>query len=176
MKFLIPEKIETDRLILRTFQDDDWADLHQLYSDPESIKYTIQQPLTEAESWRTMAGMVGHWQLRGYGPYAVEVKTTGQVLGPVGLWYPLGWPEPEIKWAISRHYWGHGYASEAARAVKKMARLNVPKLSLISLIFIGNERSVNLALALGAQLERQLEFRGSEAQIFRHSLACPMGR
>lgn len=169
MNYLIPERLETQRLILRTFKEDDWVDLHRLYSDRECVKYTIRRTLTEGESWRTMAGLIGHWQLRGYGPYAVEEKSTGKVVGPVGLWYPNDWPEPEIKWALSRSYWGQGYASEAARAVKKMANQYIPDISLISLIFSENERSKKVAIKIGAKFEREIEFRGCVAQIFRHS-------
>ena len=169
MNYLIPETIETDRLLLRTFKESDWTDLHRLYSDPECTKYTIQRALTEGESWRTMAALIGHWQIRRYGPYAVEEKSAGRVMGCVGLWYPNDWPEPEIKWEISRSYWGQGFASEAARAVKKMAALYLPEISLISLIHANNQRSIDLAIAIGASFEREIEFKGSLAQIFRHS-------
>ena len=169
MDFLIPEKLETGRLILRRFEEPDWVDLHKLYSDPECTRYTIQRTLTEGESWRTMATMIGHWQIRGYGPYAVENKATGTVMGPVGLWYPNDWPGPEIKWALRSTYWGQGYASEAARAVKRMAAETMPETSLISLIFADNEPSIRLAIALGAKFEEEIEFRGQLAQIFRHS-------
>lgn len=169
MNYQIPEEIQTRRLVLRAFKEDDWVDLHKLYSDPECTRYTIQRTLTEGESWRTMAAMIGHWQIRGYGPYAVEEKTTGKVMGPVGLWYPYDWPEPEIKWALSRSFWGQGYASEAARAVKQMAASYLPDTSLISLIFSGNEPSIKLAIAIGARLEKETEFRGQPAQIYRHS-------
>ena len=169
MNYLIPEKVETSRLILRCFKEGDWLDLHKLYSDPECTRYTIQRTLTEGESWRTMATMIGHWQIRGYGPYAVEDKVTGKVMGPVGLWYPNDWPGPEIKWALSRDYWGSGYASEAARAVKKIAAECMPEISLISLIFSDNQPSIKLAEAIGATFERELEFRGQAARIYRHS-------
>jgi len=168
MNYLIPERIETPRLILRTFQDTDWVDLHALFSDPECTRYTIQRTLTEGESWRMLAALVGHWQLRGYGPYAVEEKESGTVMGPVGLWYPIDWPETEIKWAISRRYWGRGYASEAARAVWQMAAGHLPDTPLISLIFSENERSIRLAKAIGAHFEKEMPFRGITAHIYRH--------
>ncbi len=168
MDYLIPGKSETERLILRCFREDDWKDLHTLYSDPQCTRYTIQRTLTEGESWRTMATMIGHWQIRGYGPYALEEKSTGKVLGPVGLWYPNDWPGPEIKWALTRDYWGHGYASEAARAVKKIAAEYLPELSLISLIFADNAPSIRLAMALGAKFEEEIIFRGQVAHIYRH--------
>jgi len=168
MKYLIPEKIETERLALRTFKEDDWTGLHKLYSDPECTRYTIQRTLTEGESWRTMAAMIGHWEIRGYGPYAVENKASGEVMGTVGLWYPVDWPEPEIKWALSRAHWGRGYASEAAVAVKKVAAKYIPETSLISLIFSDNKASIKLAESIGAKFEKEIEFRGIVAHIFRH--------
>jgi RimJ/RimL family protein N-acetyltransferase len=115
-----------------------------------------------------MASMAGHWDLRGYGPYAVEEKATGTVLGTVGPWYPLEWPEPEIKWALAARHQGKGYASEAVRAVQRMAHEQLPGLRLISLIDSRNAASIRLALAVGATLERELEFAGSPFDIYRH--------
>ncbi len=169
MNYRIPERLETPRLILRLFKENDWMDLHALYSDPECTRYTLQRTLTEGESWRTMATMIGHWQIHGYGPYAVEEKSSGKVIGPVGLWYPNDWPEPEIKWALARAWWGHGYASEAARAVKHVAAVLFPDRPPISLIFADNEPSKRLAIAIGAVFEKEIEFRGVSAHIFRHS-------
>ena len=168
-EFTIPDYIETPRMHLRMFQQEDWRDLHRYYSDAECTKYTIQSVLSEADSWRMMAGMLGHWYLRGYGPYALEEKSSGQVVGIAGMWYPQDWPEPEIKWGLSRAYWGQGLASEAARAVKQMVEKTLPGMSLISLIYAANERSKNVALALGAKFEREIEFRGNLAHIYRHT-------
>ncbi len=170
MKYLIPQKTETERLVLRRFEENDWKDLHELYSDPVCTQYTIQRTLTEGESWRTMAAMIGHWEIRGYGPYALEDKSTGKVMGPVGLWYPNDWPEPEIKWALAREWWGCGFASEAARAVKKIAHEHLRDVSLISLILPDNTPSIRLAEALGASFEKKIAFRGQSAHIYRHKL------
>ena len=165
---LVPDVLQTERLVLRMFRDEDWRQLHEYYSDPESTKFTYRRALSDVESWLAMAGMIGHWQLRGYGPYAVEEKSSGNVLGTVGPWYPTGWPEPEIKWALTRRYWGKGYASEAARAVQQMARKHMPRVSLISFIHSENEPSIALALAVGATFEKELEFRGGKWHIYRH--------
>lgn len=167
-RFAIPERLETDRLVLRTFIHDDWRALHEYYSDAECTRFTFRRALSESGTWRAMASMAGQWQLRGYGPYALEEKSTRAVLGTVGLWYPLEWPEPEIKWALARRHWGKGYASEAARAVQNMARKCLPDLSLISLIDRDNAASIALAKALGATFEREIEFAGGRFHIYRH--------
>jgi RimJ/RimL family protein N-acetyltransferase len=168
VKYLMPETIETDRLFLRMFRDEDWRDLYHYYSDEVCMRYTIARTLTEGECWRTMAGMIGHWVMRGYGPYAVEEKSTHAVLGTVGLWFPNDWPEPEVKWGLARQYWGRGYARHAASAVLHQAACCLPELQLISLIHPDNQRSINLALALGAKLEKKIDFRESIWQIYRH--------
>jgi len=166
--FAIPQELETERLLLRMFHDDDWRGLHEHFSDPECTRYTFRRALTEAATWRAMASMAGHWLLRGYGPYAVEEKSSGTVLGTVGPWYPIEWPEPEIKWSLARRHWGKGYASEAVRAVQRMAWDCLPELRLISLIDSRNEASIRLALAVGATLEREIEFAGGPFHIYRH--------
>ena len=164
----IPRQTETPRLILREFKHEDWPALHAHYSDLECTKYTFKRALSEGESWRAMASMVGHWQIRGYGPYAIEEKATGQVLGAAGLWFPNDWPEPEIKWALSRAYWGKGFASEAVRGVQAMALQHCLALRPISLIHQDNAASIQLALAVGAQFEKSMEFRAGQWRVHRH--------
>lgn len=168
MNFLVPTKLETNRLLLRTFQNEDWKALHRYYSDESCMKYTIGRTLTEGETWRTMSSMIGHWQLRGYGPYAVEEKASGNVVGVVGLWYPNDWPEPEIKWGLAPQVWGKGFASEAARAVKDMAFDALENCKLISLIIAENQNSIKVAMAVGATLEKEITFREKQCLIYRH--------
>lgn len=164
----IPLAIESQRLLLRLPAEDDWIALHAYYGDADSVRYTVGTPLTEAQTWRTLAGVVGHWAWRGYGPYVLQGRRDGAVLGMAGLWFPNDWPEPEIKWALVPAARGQGYAAEAARAVRAMARERMPGLRLISLISTANEASVRVAIAAGAQLERAIDFRGAPAMIYRH--------
>ncbi|RZI44177.1 N-acetyltransferase [Herbaspirillum sp. HC18] len=169
MSFLIPESIESTRLLLRTVREEDWAALHEYYSDAESTTYTTLQPLPEDESRRVVGSLVRHWERKRYGPYILEEKGTGTVLGLAGLWYPKEWPEPEIKWALVRRHWGKGYAAEAARAVQAMAAQHMPELHLISLIHCENQGSIRVAVAVGATMEREMDFRGGIYRVYRHS-------
>ena len=104
----------------------------------------------------------------GYGPYAIEEKSTGQVLGTAGLWYPNDWPEAEIKWALSKAYWSKGFASEAVRGVQAAALTALPDLELISFIHINNTASSQLAISVGCILEKEVEFRGAQWRVYRH--------
>lgn len=166
LNFLIPASLETDRLKLRLFEEKDWDDLHAMFSDEECVRYTIKTPLTKWQTWRTLSSYLGHWQLRGYGPYAVEEKESGKVIGPVGLWYPGDWPEPEIKWSLAKNFWGKGYASEAGLAVKNMAFKKLKRDRLISLILPENHKSKKVSERIGGSYEKDIQFRDMEANIF----------
>ena len=168
MKYLIPEFIETERLLLRTFKEEDWKDLFHYYSDEDCMRYTSGETMNEWQTWRKMASMVGHWELRKYGPYAVEVKESGRVAGIVGLWFPIEWPEPEIKWGLAPHFQGKGYASEAAEAVRSMASKYLPDTSLISIIHKSNLASIKVATSIGATYEKDTEMKGEECVQYRH--------
>jgi RimJ/RimL family protein N-acetyltransferase len=168
MEFLVPQQLETERLLLRMFRLEDWKDIHEYYGDAGCTTYTSGRPLKENESWQKMAALLGHWQLRRYGPYAIEEKKLQRVIGVTGLDYPYDWPEPEIQWGLAKQFWGKGYAKEAVMAVKKMCRQFIPHISLISLIHPHNLNSINLAKAVGAQFEREHFFREDTWHIYRH--------
>lgn len=168
MTFLVPDQLESDRLLLRQFVGSDWQDLHKYYSDEVATKFTFGRALTEGDTWRAMCGMIGHWQVRGYGPYAVEEKSSGSVIGTVGFWYPNDWPEPEIKWGLVRAFWGKGFAKEAAAVVHAAGREYLPELALISLIHQDNKPSIGVALSIGARLESTVDYEGEPHGIYRH--------
>lgn len=168
MKFLVPEQLESQRLYLRQFRDEDWQDLHEYFSDELATKFTFGRTFTEGETWRSMCSYIGHWHIRGYGPYAVQEKASGKVAGMVGFWYPHEWPEPEIMWALSRQFWGQGIAKEAASLVHKTGRKYLPDIALISLIHKDNKSSIGLARSIGASFEKSIDFRDRPHSIYRH--------
>lgn len=167
--FLIPERLESERLVLRPFREEDWRAMHRHYSDPACVRYTLGRTLSEGESWRMTATLAGHWLLRSYGPYALEEKATGRVIGTSGLWHPVDFPEREIKWAILPDCQRRGYAGEAARTVLRMALEYFPERPPISFIAKDNVASIAVARSLGAVLEDEIDFRNSRFVIYRHA-------
>jgi RimJ/RimL family protein N-acetyltransferase len=165
-----PQQIETQRLELRQFVEIDWLPLCDFFRDEECLKYTIQTPQQDWQTWRTLMCYIGHWAIRGYGPYAVVEKVSRELVGTVGLWFPGEWPEPELKWALRRCFWGKGYATEASAAVRDMTRRSLKWNRLISLILPANDRSIAVSKRLGGRYERTVPFRGATAQIFGYDL------
>lgn len=167
----MPPTLETERLVLRQFQLDDWESLCVMFRDEECVRYTVGKPQPDYITWRSLAAYLGHWQLRGFGPYAVVLKETGEMMGPVGMWYPGDWPEPEIKYSLSRKFWRRGYVSEAATAVQRAAHQHMGLNRLISLIGEHNERSKAVARRIGGVYEKTIPFRDAHADIFAYDLA-----
>lgn len=145
-------RLETERLILRDIDPerdfDAWA---ETMADEETVRFIGGQVLDRANTWRNMAAVIGHWQIRGYGFFSVESKETGEWLGRVGPWYPEGWPAPEVGWTIMRKYWGKGYATEAARASVDYAFDTLGWDRVIHVILKGNEASMQVARKLGSE-------------------------
>jgi RimJ/RimL family protein N-acetyltransferase len=160
-------QLETDRLIMRMWRNDDFEPYFQLCSDPEVMRFLGSgMTLDRFECWRHMAFMVGHWHLRGYGPWAVEEKATGEFVGRIGFLNPEGWPAFELGWTLARKFWGRGYASEGARRALAYGFDELDKDHVISLIDPQNINSIKVAERLGEKVEGKTDLLGREVLIY----------
>jgi RimJ/RimL family protein N-acetyltransferase len=145
-------QLETERLILRPIDPErdlePWAKAH---SDEETVRYLGGEIMCPARTWRMMAGVIGHWQIRGFGFFSVESKDSGAWVGHVGPWYPEGWPDREVGWTIAREHWGKGFATEAARACLDYVFDTLGWTRVIHVILPGNEASIAVARKLGSE-------------------------
>lgn len=141
--------LETERLILRGWRPEDFDVLAAFMADADVMKYLSGSPVSRNDAWRSLAVMVGHWELRGYGMWAVERKSDGALIGRIGLLYPEGWPALEVGWTLGKDYWGHGYATEAASASMRYAFLTQKVDRVISCIDPDNKASQAVAARLG---------------------------
>jgi len=159
--------LETDRLTLRMLRESDFDACAEAGADPEVMRFIGDgQPLARPMAWRNMAMMLGHWQLRGYGMWAVEEKESGEMVGRVGCWRPEGWPGLEVGWTLRRRFWGRGYATEAARASVAYAFEALGQTRVISLIAPDNVNSIRVAERLGEKPEGEWEVFGTKVIIY----------
>lgn len=159
--------LETERLLLRQWrEEDDFEDYARICADPEVMRYIGGKPYSRVEAWRHMAYLIGHWQLRGYGHWAVEEKTSGKLIGRMGFLYPGGWPDFEVGWTLERKSWGKGYASEGARRMLDYAFSEMGRDHVISLIHPENKGSINVAVKMGEKLEGETEILGIPVLIY----------
>lgn len=160
-------RLETDRLILRWFREDDLADLCRMTADPEVMRFLGDgQPVDEMLTWRHMATYIGHWYYRGFGIWAVEEKSSGRVVGRIGFMHPVGWPGFELGWTLARDCWGKGYATEGARRALKYAFTEMNRDHVISLIAPDNVASIRVAERLGEKVEGQTNIMNRDVFIY----------
>jgi RimJ/RimL family protein N-acetyltransferase len=114
--FQFMPEIETTRLLLRMFTDDDLDDLSRIYSDPDVMRYLSGHPLTREETAGWLRYFLAGWDDYGFGWWAVILKESGELIGHCGLQFIHMTPEVEVTYGLAREYWRKGLASESARA------------------------------------------------------------
>jgi RimJ/RimL family protein N-acetyltransferase len=158
-------RIYTDRLCLRTPTSLDATALYDLFTDPEVMQGLGMPPISAPREAHAMTDDgIGSWRTDGLGPFILETAAPeGQVVGQAGLmifdtrnWMRSSWADarshaqPELGWALIRRHWGHGYATEAAAAIRDWAYEARSIDRLVSLISPDNVRSQRVAERLGA--------------------------
>lgn len=170
-----PRRVETDRLVLRPFTAQDHADYARITADEETMLYIgMGKPNTPDLAWRTISSFLGHWEMLGYGVWAVTLRD-GTLIGHAGFIDIPGWPAFELAYLLDRAHWGKGYAFEATSAAHRIAFEDLNKERVISLIRPQNAASIRLATRLGAAHEGRIEFLGGEAELYAHRPGAPGG-
>jgi RimJ/RimL family protein N-acetyltransferase len=163
--------LETERLILRGWRYEDLVQWAALCADDEVMRWLgYDAGIGADEAWDEMAGLAGHWLLKGFGHWVLEERESGALVGRAGLLFPPDWPALELGWTVARPRWGEGFAGEAARAAAGWAREQLEADHLISLIAPANARSIRVAEKLGMIEEGATRLRGFQLTIYGSDL------
>jgi RimJ/RimL family protein N-acetyltransferase len=158
--------LETERLILREWREEDFEPYAALCADPVVMRFLGGKPLNRHDAWRNMASMIGHWHLRGFGLFVVEEKASGRFAGRIGFLQPEGWPGFEVGWTLGREFWGNGYATEGGRRCIDYAFDELDRDHVISLIHPDNAASIRVAERLGERHEGEAEVLGMTVRVY----------
>lgn len=172
--------IETERLRLRLPRPDDVDAYARAFADPETMRYLGDgSTATREQVERGIGFWLDRWEVNGIGLFSVESRETGQLVGRVGFlvwdtttWETSSFPEAgeragvELGWTIFRDHWGHGYATEAAVALRDWGVAERGLTRLISLIRPGNDRSVRVAEKIGERYEREIVMMAQPAMLY----------
>lgn len=156
--------IETKRLLLRPLTRSDIDEFVRVHEHPEVTRFIW--PVNRAEAERRLELIEREWLEREHGMFAVLDREDGRFLGRVGLKHWPQFGETEIGWVIRREAWGHGYATEAARACVEwgLATLEVPYLT--AMIHRDNGASVAVARHLGMSPLRNDVLHGDPVVVY----------
>jgi RimJ/RimL family protein N-acetyltransferase len=156
-----PPIIDTPRLRLRLWRDEDLPEFAEMNADPVVMEF-FPKTLSRAESDERVALIRDHFARHGFGLWAVEVRRLASFIGFVGLsvtpFEAPFTPSVEIGWRLARDHWGQGYATEAARAVLDFGFLRLGLAEIVSFTVPENRRSRRVMERIGMTRTRADDF------------------
>ena len=153
--------LETERLRLRRFRHDDADAVFAIIGDDVAMRY-YPKSFRRRDATEWVARNMRRYADCGHGLFAVTLKRSDAVIGDCGVIRQVveGEPELEVGYHFRRDQWGHGYATEAARACMRWAFDKLGADKLISLIRPENTPSRRVAERNGMTVERTVEHHG----------------
>jgi RimJ/RimL family protein N-acetyltransferase len=167
--------LETERLLLREFDEGDAAAFYPLGSDPAIIRYTGDPGggLKSVEHALEILRLhpLADYQKHGYGRWACVHKANGRVIGFAGLKYLEDLREVDVGYRFLPAYWGMGLATEASRACVDygFTRLRLPRV--LGLVDPANGASVRVLEKCGMAFGGMIEFKGQT--VARYEVEAP---
>lgn len=154
-------EFRTARTLLRAWRPADRDPFAALNADPEVMEH-FPEVLDRTESDAIADRIETHFDLHGFGLWALEIPGVTAFAGFVGLAVPrfeaTFTPCVEIGWRLARSTWGHGYATEAARAVARFGFDDVGLDEIVSFTSVDNHRSRRVMERIGMTRDREADF------------------
>ena len=159
--------LETSRLILRPFRDEDVGLLAQLMANPDFMRFSLG-PKTREQTAAFLENVIALERAGLPSAFGVVVRSSGALVGYCGFLHQEvdGKKEIEIGYRLHPDYWNKGFATEAARAVRDYAfgELQLPRV--VSLIHPDNVASRRVVEKIGMKPEKETIFRGFKTIVF----------
>ena len=157
--------INTARLTLRAMRAEDFPRYADIWATPAVVTHITGKPKPKAESWEAFLQNAGHWQIVGFGQWAIQPRGTREMDGQTGFFFgSRGFgddfdPFPEAGWALTLEAQGKGLGFEAASAAHDWFDRVVTGRT-VCMIPVQNEASLRLAANLGYKPMREVDSDG----------------
>lgn len=161
--------LETERLVLDTWQPGDRDAFRPIATDPEVMRYiTGGVPWSDEQIQGFVDRQIKTYADGGFCRWKLLAKPSREMIGfcGVGLWRDS--PHLEIGWWLARSQWGRGLATEAARVALRDAFERVQLDRVVSIALPANIASIRIMRKLGLQLECEFESEG--LHLVRHAI------
>lgn len=159
--------METERLHLRSWRDEDVKNIYEMMQDPEVIHDLKHSHLDEYAVLQQLAASANKSiEQNGYGYFVCELKDTRETIGLVGLNYTdlddPHFPCYTASWILGKKYWKKGYATEAAQTLLTFGFENCKMSKIFACTAVGNISSRRVMERLGMQWVDTFNFPGLE--------------
>ena len=163
-------RLETRRLVVRSFTTSDVADYAALVADPEVMKFLGDGlPLEEAKARAYVEDCIENEDTLGFARYALVFRNSKEFIGFCGYSPMDGYID--LGYRIARKHWGNGYASEAAQAVIRHGFERLGFERIVAIAYAENKRSIRVIEKLGFKFEGLDRLNGKAA--IRYSMREP---
>jgi RimJ/RimL family protein N-acetyltransferase len=153
-------ELRTDRLLLRGWRAEDRDPFAAIGTDAEAMRY-YPSMLTRAESDARLDQYERTWARDGFGKWAVEIPGVAAFAGSIGLAIPpfeaSFTPCVEVGWRLAREHWGHGYATEAARAAIEYGFTRLGIEEIVAFTVPANTRSIRVMEKVGMRFAGEFD-------------------
>ena len=153
--------IDTERLILRTWNKEDARSYFQINQDPKVIEF-LRGPLTMKQVNDFIPVMNSHGDTDSYTLWAACLKGTGELIGFIGLnytdWESHFTPAVEVGWRLGSQFWGKGYATEGAKASLDYGFKKCGLKEIVSFTVPANVRSLGVMEKIGLKRDINGDF------------------
>jgi RimJ/RimL family protein N-acetyltransferase len=174
---LIVLQLETPRLWLREFTEDDAAFVLRLLNEPSVIEFIGDRGVRTAEDARRYLreGPMASYRANGHGLLRVELKFDGTPIGMCGLVKRDTLPDPDIGFALLPEHWNRGYVTEAARAAMTHGQQSLGLRTILGITSPHNVRSITVLGKLGLPFieEKPLGDKPQPLKIFGLTVNSP---
>jgi len=161
--------IETERLVLDTWQSADWTAFRPIATDPVVMRYiTGGTPWTDDQIRSFVERQIKLYSERGFCRWRLLDKAAGEMIGFCGVGFWRDAPDPEIGWWLARRCWGRGLATEAAQTSLRDAFERVRLERIISMAMPVNAASIRIMKKLGFEFD--CEFENEGVRLVRHTI------
>jgi len=158
--------LTTERLIIRAPVVADFPAYALLLASPRA-NY-MGGPYAKRAAWGLFCHDVACWELFGHGGLMIDLRTTGECVGKVGINHGPLFPEKELGWQLYEGQQGRGYATEAAMALLGWAARTLRLDCLVSYVHPENRRSAAIAERLGATIDPDAPKPNSGDLVYRY--------
>jgi RimJ/RimL family protein N-acetyltransferase len=156
--------LETDRLLIREYVEEDAEAFFKLNTDPQVLRFVPDKPLLSVEQAQQI--LLGHpiadYRKHGFGRGACILKSTGEQIGFAGLKFLEELGEVDVAYRLMPAYWGKGFATEAARASVHFGFAHLGLKRIIGLVMPENIASVRVLEKIGLRYAETATFWGHQ--------------
>jgi RimJ/RimL family protein N-acetyltransferase len=145
--------VETERLVLRPWTEDDLDPLAAIFAEPAFWHYPFGRGFSRAETEAFLDRQIDHWATDGFSSWAAELKDGRRLIGYIGLavphWLPQVLPAVEVGWRLHPGSWGRGLATEGGRASLRFGFVALGLDRIIAIVMPENVASRRVMAKLG---------------------------